>query len=292
MKKLVNIETGKLNEFGNFYQDVDFQNQGSQEAYVLIEKELSEEIEEIKDSPEFWWSEFVNHSDNETYVIAADGELTSSGMYVVAKIKEDTIITTTALKTQNNNYLFELPDSYYFDAVYIDENGEFLRFAGAKEFAYFNNLSKFPKKELIAGHYRKSRAKKTREWIPESYIHVHNLERVNIDIDLSQIPSPIITDDYEVSSVTIDEDYSNYSFDRCRNGGDYGFSAEQVTILYNGKAYTYKIECTTAEIPYNQGTGQFDQQATPAPVCTYDENGRMVIFDNLYVDCQVDYFTI
>jgi len=89
MKTLVNIETGKLNEFGNFYKDVDFQNQGSQEVYDLIEKELSDEIEEIKNSPEFWWSEFVNSFDNETYVIAAAGESTSSGMYVVAKITEE-----------------------------------------------------------------------------------------------------------------------------------------------------------------------------------------------------------
>ena len=89
MKTLTNIETGKLNEFGNFYQNVDFQNQGSQEVYDLIEKELSDEIEEIKDSHYFWWSEFVNPYDQETYVIAADGEATSSGMYVVAKVIED-----------------------------------------------------------------------------------------------------------------------------------------------------------------------------------------------------------
>ena len=89
MKTLTNIETGKLNEFGNFYQNVDFQNQGSQDVYNLIEKELSDDIEDIKDSPEFWWSEFVNPFDNETYVIAADGEATSSGKYIVAQIVEE-----------------------------------------------------------------------------------------------------------------------------------------------------------------------------------------------------------
>ena len=56
------------------------------EVFLWIEKELLDEIEEIKNSPEFWWSEFVNHFDNKTYVIAADGEATSSGMYVVAEI--------------------------------------------------------------------------------------------------------------------------------------------------------------------------------------------------------------
>ncbi len=84
MKTLVNIETGKLNEFLNFYPCMNFQSQASKEVYELIEKELSEEI---KNSPEFWCSEFSIN--NETFVIAADGEINSSGRYVVAKITEE-----------------------------------------------------------------------------------------------------------------------------------------------------------------------------------------------------------
>ena len=86
MKTLTNIQTGKLNEFDRFFQNVDFQNQGSKEVYNLIENELSDEIEDIKDSPEFWCSEFIDPYDNKIYVIAADGEATSSGKYVVAEI--------------------------------------------------------------------------------------------------------------------------------------------------------------------------------------------------------------
>jgi len=89
MKTLTNIQTGKLNEFDRFFQNVDFQNQGSKEVYNLIENELSDEIEDIKDSPEFWWSEFIDPYDNKIYVIAADGEATSSGKYVVAEIIEN-----------------------------------------------------------------------------------------------------------------------------------------------------------------------------------------------------------
>ncbi len=87
MKTLTNIQTGKLNEFGNFFQNVDFFNQGSKYTLSLIEKELSDDIEDIRDSPEFWWCEFIDVcTDVKHYVIAADGACKSSGKYVVAEI--------------------------------------------------------------------------------------------------------------------------------------------------------------------------------------------------------------
>ena len=89
MKTLTNIQTGKLNEFDRFFQNVEFMNQGSNEVFQLFENELSEDIEDIKDSPEFWVSEFVDPYDNKHYAIAADGEATSSGKYVVAEIVEE-----------------------------------------------------------------------------------------------------------------------------------------------------------------------------------------------------------
>lgn len=89
MKTLTNIQTGKLNEFGNYFQNVEYLNQGSREVYNIIESELSDEIEDIKESYEFWWSEFIDPFDNKIYVIAADGEATSSGKYVVAEIEEN-----------------------------------------------------------------------------------------------------------------------------------------------------------------------------------------------------------
>ena len=89
MKTLTNIQTGKLNEFDRFFQNVEFMNQGSNEVFQLFENELSEDIEDINDSPEFWVSEFVDPYDNKHYAIAADGEATSSGKYVVAEIVEE-----------------------------------------------------------------------------------------------------------------------------------------------------------------------------------------------------------
>ncbi len=88
MKILTNIQTGKLNEFDRFFQNVEFVNQGSNEVYKLIESEISEDIEDIKDSAEFWVSEFADPYDSKNYVIAADGAATSSGKYVVAEIVE------------------------------------------------------------------------------------------------------------------------------------------------------------------------------------------------------------
>lgn len=90
MKTLTNIQTGKLNEFGSFFQNVDFINQGSQGIFKLLENELSEDIDDIKDSPEFWWAEFIDSAtDGKHYVIAGCGEATSSGKYVVAEIVEE-----------------------------------------------------------------------------------------------------------------------------------------------------------------------------------------------------------
>lgn len=86
MKTLENIQTGILNEFYRFFQNVEFINQCSSELFGLFENELSEDIEDIKDSPEFWVSEFIDHYDTKHYAIAADGEATSSGKYVVAEI--------------------------------------------------------------------------------------------------------------------------------------------------------------------------------------------------------------
>jgi hypothetical protein len=84
MKTLTNIESGKLNEFKNFYPNAKFKERGSIKVYKLIKKELKDEIRDFEDSPEFWWAEFTKG--NDTYVIAADGEMTSSGKYVLAKV--------------------------------------------------------------------------------------------------------------------------------------------------------------------------------------------------------------
>lgn len=88
MKTLTNIQTGKLNE-SDFFQNIEFINFGSNEIFLLFENELSEDIFDIKDSDEFWVSEFVDPYDNKHYIIASEGEVTSSGKYVIAEIVEE-----------------------------------------------------------------------------------------------------------------------------------------------------------------------------------------------------------
>jgi hypothetical protein len=81
MEKIKNVTTGVLNEFKNFYGNVDFNSDASQEAYDLLKDELDNDM---KESSEFWTAEFEH--ENKLYAIAGDGALTSSGEYVVAEI--------------------------------------------------------------------------------------------------------------------------------------------------------------------------------------------------------------
>nr|WP_298672122.1 hypothetical protein [uncultured Prevotella sp.] len=83
MKAIKNITTGVLNEFKNFYGNVEIDSDKSQEAYDLLE----DEIDELKNSPEFWTGEF--EKDDKKYAIAGDGDLTSSGEYVIAEIVDE-----------------------------------------------------------------------------------------------------------------------------------------------------------------------------------------------------------
>ena len=84
MKAIKNITTGVLNEFKNFYGNVEIDSDKSQEAYDLLEDEITAEI---KNSPELWAGEF--ESDGKKYAIVGDGDLTSSGEYVIAEIVDE-----------------------------------------------------------------------------------------------------------------------------------------------------------------------------------------------------------
>jgi len=81
--KIKNITTGILNEFKNFYGNVEIDENETQEAYDILEDEISDEM---KASPEFWAGEFTK--DGKRYAIAGDGALTSSGEYVLAEIEK------------------------------------------------------------------------------------------------------------------------------------------------------------------------------------------------------------
>jgi hypothetical protein len=213
-----------------------------------------------------------------------------------AKIIKD--MKTTAIKTKNNNYLIELPENYYFDAAYINESGEFLRFAGGEEFNLLNKLSQDPQKEWIEGHYTKNRSRARKDapaiiWIPGQYHHYHDLERHDINVNLQNIPSTIIVpeDDYTVSSITIDEDYSNFSPEKCCNGGDYGFWTDQITIMFKGRIFTYEEHYTTAEFAYDGVDGYFDQKASSTPIGAYIDD-QLYIFQGIDIMSQMDIYIV
>lgn len=84
MRTIGTIETGILNQFGSFYQNLDFFNQGDEELYDLITSELAEDVADFIDSEEFWHAEFI--SEGKHYLIAADGACTSGGKFVVAEL--------------------------------------------------------------------------------------------------------------------------------------------------------------------------------------------------------------
>lgn len=81
MKRIINVATGFLNEFKNFYGNVVINPDKSQEAYDLLKNELSDDT---KNSPELWTGEF--EKDGKKYAVAGDGEMTSSGEYIIAEI--------------------------------------------------------------------------------------------------------------------------------------------------------------------------------------------------------------
>ena len=84
MKTIKNIETGTLNEFHLFFGDIEIDHGKLQEAYDLLEDEITDEME---NSPELWAGEF--ESDGKRYAIVGDGALTSDGEYVVAEIVDN-----------------------------------------------------------------------------------------------------------------------------------------------------------------------------------------------------------
>ena len=81
MKKITDITTGILNQFGLFYGEVDIDYSKVQEAYDLLEDEITDEM---KNSTELWAGEFER--DGKRYAIVGDGAMTSDGEYVVARI--------------------------------------------------------------------------------------------------------------------------------------------------------------------------------------------------------------
>ena len=81
--EITEITTGVLNNFNLFYRNVEFENDGSEEVYEALKDYASKEM--LK-SAEMWTSTF-NYKEKK-YGIMGDGEITSSGRYILGEIIE------------------------------------------------------------------------------------------------------------------------------------------------------------------------------------------------------------
>ena len=78
------FRTGSLNYFGLFYGNVEFSYEDSEEVYEALKKHASREILR---SVEMWTATF-EYKDKE-YGIMGDGEMTSSGSYILGEIEDE-----------------------------------------------------------------------------------------------------------------------------------------------------------------------------------------------------------
>ena len=81
--KIKGFTTGVLNNFSLFYGNVEFYNDGSEEVYEALKDYASKEM--LK-SAEMWTATFDYKE--KKYGIMGDGEMTSSGSYVLGEIIE------------------------------------------------------------------------------------------------------------------------------------------------------------------------------------------------------------
>ena len=81
--EITKITTGALNNFNLFYDKAEFYNNGSEEVYEALKDYASKEM--LKSS-EMWTATF-EYKDKE-YGIMGDGEMTSSGSYILGEIIE------------------------------------------------------------------------------------------------------------------------------------------------------------------------------------------------------------
>ena len=81
--KANSFTTGVLNNFSLFYGNVEFDNDGSEEVYEALKQYASKEM--LKSS-EMWTATF-EYKEKE-YGIMGDGEMTSSGSYILGEIIE------------------------------------------------------------------------------------------------------------------------------------------------------------------------------------------------------------
>ena len=81
--EIIEITTGVLNNFKLFYGNVEFSYEDSGEVYEALKQYASREISK---SVEMWTATFEYKK--KKYGIMGDGEMTSSGSYILGEIIE------------------------------------------------------------------------------------------------------------------------------------------------------------------------------------------------------------
>ena len=82
--EITEITTGVLNNFNLFYGNVEFDNDGSEEVYEALKDYASKEMLKLA---EMWTATF--ECKKKKYGIMGDGEMTSSGSYILAEIEAE-----------------------------------------------------------------------------------------------------------------------------------------------------------------------------------------------------------
>ena len=84
MKTLINIETGILNEFRNFYPEVEIDEALAANEIFELSNLFKDEGYKMEDSESNWIGKFDHHG--KQYAIMGDDSLTSSGRYVMGEL--------------------------------------------------------------------------------------------------------------------------------------------------------------------------------------------------------------
>ena len=83
MTKVKSFTTGVLNNFNLFYGNVEFYDDGSEEVYDELKQYASKEMLKSKEM----WTATFDYKEKK-YGIMGDGEMTSSGSYILGEIIE------------------------------------------------------------------------------------------------------------------------------------------------------------------------------------------------------------
>jgi len=130
---ITEITTGVLNNFNLFYGNVEFYNDGSEEVYEALKDYASKEM--LK-SAEMWTATFEYKK--KEYGIMGDGEMTSSGHYLLAEVENENKAINPNNLTQGGNVNLSK-----FVMGYLEHKEELPQFPTTQKFQMFKNETEY-----------------------------------------------------------------------------------------------------------------------------------------------------